>query len=153
MVAESFDKAQDRPEEKLLKHYRHKQILLRIVSAAIILASGIIIGAGGTILLVKQRVIWIDHKHKNADDITKEITEKYGLNQQQTKQVEQIITKAFEKRKLYDEETDNKRDADTQIIIAEMNDVLTPAQFERWNKDFQAMREKFKNRFKQSDKK
>jgi hypothetical protein len=156
MVAESFDKAQDRSEDKLLKHYRHKQILLRIISAAIILASGIIIGAGGTILLVKQRVIWVGHKHKDAKDaadITKEITEKYGLNQQQTNQVEQIIAKAFEKKKLYDEETDNKRDADTQIIIAEMNDVLTPAQFELWNKDFQAMREKAKNRFKESDKK
>jgi hypothetical protein len=153
MVAESFDKAQDRPEDKLLKHYQHKQMFLRIISAAIILASGIIIGAGGTILLVKQRVIWIGHKHKDAADITKEITEKYGLNQQQTKQVEQIIANAFEKKKLYDEETNNKRDADAQIIIAEMNDVLTPGQFERWNKDFQTMREKFKNRFKQSDKK
>ncbi|MGB8225622.1 MAG: hypothetical protein WCE45_01960 [Sedimentisphaerales bacterium] len=140
-------------EEKLLKHYRHKQTLLRIVFAVIILASGVVIGAGGTILLVKQRVIWISHKHKDAADITKEISEKYGLNQQQTKQVEQIIANAFEKKKLYDAEMDNKRDADAQTIIAEMNDVLTPGQFELWNKDFQAMREKFKNRFKQSDKK
>lgn len=140
-------------EDKLLKHYQHKQMFLRIISAAIILASGVIIGAGGTILLVKQRVIWIGHKHKDAADITKEIGEKYGLNQRQTKQVEQIIANAFEKKKSYDEEMDNKRNADAQIIIAEMNDVLTPAQFERWNKDFHAMREKFKNRFKQSDKK
>jgi hypothetical protein len=153
MVAEPIREAHDTTEEKLLKHYRHKQMFLRIVSAAVILASGIIIGAGGTILLVKQRVIWVGHKHKDAADITKEISEKYGLNQQQTKQVEQIIAKAFKKKKSYDEEIDQKRDADTQIIIAEMNDVLTPAQFELWNKDFQAMREKAKNRFKQSDKK
>ena len=153
MVAEPIRQAHDKTEEKLLKHYRHKQILLRIVSAAVILASGIVIGAGGTILLVKHRVIWTSHKHKNAADITKEISKKYGLNQLQTKQVEQIIAKTFEQKKLYDEEMDQKRDADAQIIIAEMNDVLTPGQFERWNKDFQAMREKFKNRFKQSDKK
>ncbi|MCX5633018.1 MAG: hypothetical protein NTW93_05025 [Phycisphaerae bacterium] len=153
MVAEPIRQAHDKTEEKLLKHYRHKQILLRIISAAVILASGLVIGAGGTILLVKQRVIWIGHKHKDAADITKEMSEKYGLNQQQTKQVAEIFNKAFEQRKLDDEEMDKKRDADTQIIIAEMNDVLTPGQFERWNKDFQIMKEKYKNRFKQSDKK
>jgi hypothetical protein len=140
-------------EKNIVKHYRHKQSLLRIICAVIILISGIVIGAGGTILLVKHRVIWIGHPHKNAADITKEISEKYGLNQQQTKQVEEIFNKAFQQRELYDEEMDKKRDADTQIMIAEMNNVLTPAQFERWNKDFQTMREKFKNRFKRSDKK
>ena len=87
-------------EENIVKHYRHKQMLLRIICAVIILASGIVIGAGGTILLVKHRVIWIGHQHKNAADITKEISEKYGLNQQQTKQVEQIINKAFRAEKI-----------------------------------------------------
>ncbi len=135
-------------EENALKHYRHQRMLLWIVCAGIILASGIVIGAGGTILLVKHRVIWISHPHKDAADITKEISEKYGLDQQQTKQVEEIITKAFEQKKLYDEEMDKKREADTQIMIAEMKEVLKPEQFERWNKDFQTMREKFKSRFK-----
>jgi hypothetical protein len=135
-------------EENIVKHYRHKQALLRIICAVIILISGIVIGAGGTILLVKHRVIWIGHPHKNAADITKEISQKYGLTQQQTKQVEGILNKTFQQRELYDEEMDKKRDADTQIMIAEMNNVLTPAQFERWNKDFQTMREKFKNRRK-----
>jgi transcriptional regulator of heat shock response len=141
-------------EENIVKHYRHKQVLLRIICAVIILISGIAIGAGGTILLAKHRVIWIGHPHKkDAAAITKKISTKYGLTQEQTKQVEQILNKAFQQRELHNKEMDKKRDADTQIIIAEMNDVLTPAQFERWNKDFQAMREKFKNRFKQSDKK
>jgi hypothetical protein len=31
-------------------------------------------------------------------------------------------------------------------MIAEINDVLTPQQFERWNKDFQIMREKYKKK-------
>jgi glycine/serine hydroxymethyltransferase len=140
-------------EDKLLKHYRHKQIILWIICAAVILASGIAIGAGGAILLAKNNIIWVSHKHKDAAGITKEISTKYGLNQQQTKQVGEIINKAFEQRKLYNEEMDKKRDADTQILIAEMKEVLNPEQFERWNKDFKTMREKFKNRFKQSGKK
>jgi MFS superfamily sulfate permease-like transporter len=135
-------------EDKLLKHYRHKRMLLWIVCAAIILVSGIAIGAGGTILLAKYNLIWISHKHKGTAEVTKEISEKYGLNQQQTKQVEEIINKAFEQRKSYGEEMDKKRDADTQIMIAEMKEALTPDQFERWNNDFQIMREKYKNRFK-----
>lgn len=136
-------------EEKVLKHYRHKRILVGILYAAIILASGIAIGAGGTILLVKHRVIWIGHHpHKDIAGITKEISEKYGLNQQQTKQVEEIINKVFQQKKLNDEEMNKRREADTQIMIAEMNSVLTPEQFARWNKDFQEMREKFQKRFK-----
>ncbi len=141
------------PEDKIIKQYQHKQLFLRIVLAAVILISGILIGAGGTILLAKNNKIWIKHKHKDPNEITKEIAGKYGLNQQQTTRVQEIINKTFEQRKTYDEEMDQKRDADTQIIIAEMNSVLTPGQFELWNKDFQAMREKFKNRFKQPDKK
>jgi hypothetical protein len=43
---------------------------------------------------------------------------------------------------------DKKRDAYVQIAIADMKEVLTPEYFERWNKDFQIMREKFKNRRK-----
>jgi glycine/serine hydroxymethyltransferase len=114
----------------------------------VILASGIAIGAGGAILLAKNNIIWVSHKHKDAAGITKEISTKYGLNQQQTKQVGEIINKAFEQRKLYDEEMDQKRDADAQILIADMKEVLTPEQFDRWNKDFQTMREKYKSRKK-----
>ncbi|MGA2914432.1 MAG: hypothetical protein ABSE89_00170 [Sedimentisphaerales bacterium] len=138
MVAESQD--------KILKYYKHKQIFLRIITAAIILISGILIGAGGTILLAKNNIIWISHKHKDPAGITKEITEKYGLTQQQTKRVEEIINKAFEQRKSDDEEMDKKHDIYFQIVIAEMKEVLTPEQFERWNTDFQTMREKFKKR-------
>jgi hypothetical protein len=139
-------------EDKLLEHYRHKQIALRILCGLIILTSGIAIGAGGTMLLAKNNIIWIRHKHKDAAAITKELSEKYDLNQQQTKQVEEIINRAFEQRKLYDEEMDKRREADVQIFIADMKEVLTPEQFERWNKDFQAMRDKFKKRFKPEDK-
>jgi len=148
MVAETDFGELSRGEEKILKHYKHKRMFLWIVCAAIILASGFAIGAGGTILLAKNHIIWISHKHKDADEVTKEISEKYGLNQQQTKQVAEIINKAFEQRKLYDDEMDQKRDAYAEVVIAQMKEVLTPEQFERWNKDFQAMREKNKNKKK-----
>jgi exosome complex RNA-binding protein Rrp4 len=148
MVTETDLGELNQGEGKFLKHYKHKQILLKIACAAIVLISGIAIGAGGTILLAKNGVLWISHKHRDAAAITKKISEKYGLNQQQTQQVGEIISKAFEQRKSDDEEMDQKRDAYAETVVAQMKEVLTPEQFERWNKDFQTMREKFKNRKK-----
>ena len=117
---------------------------LRFFCIFIIFASGIVIGAGGTIMLIKQRVIWVSRPHKDANDITKEITEKYGLNPQQTAQVQAITTNAFMKMKANNEAQDKQREADIQTLIADMKTVFTPQQFEQWNKDFQAMRDKHK---------
>ena len=66
------------------------------------------------------------------------------MNSQQTTQVGQIINKAFQQKKIYDAEEDKRHEADIQTLIADMNSVLTGQQFERWNKDFQAMRDKHK---------
>jgi hypothetical protein len=117
---------------------------LRCFCILIILASGIAIGAGGTIMLMKQRIIWKGHPHKDANDLTKDITEKYGLNPQQSTQVQGIIINAFQRKKLADAEEDIKREARMQTMIMEMNSVLTPQQFEQWSKDFQAFRDKHK---------
>ena len=132
--------------EENVSKCRPNNKFLRFFCIFIILVSGIAIGAGGTIMLIKQRVIWIGvgHPHKDANDITKEITEKYGLNPQQTTQVKGIITNTFLQRKSYDEAQDKQRDADIQTLIADMKTVLTPQQFEQWNKDFQVMRDKHK---------
>lgn len=114
----------------------------------IVLVSGIAIGTGVTIILVKQRILRISKPHKDANDITTIMTKKYGLNQVQSQQVNQILSKVFQQRKLDDEEQDKKRDIYAQSIISDMNSVLTPAQFEKWNKDFQEMRAKFKKHSK-----
>ena len=131
-------------EDNPVKHYRHKQITLWIICAIVILASGIAIGTGGTMLLVKHRVIWIGRPHKDAAAIAKEISKKYDLNEQQAKQVEDIFNRAFEQKQLHREERDKQREQETQLLIAEMNDVLNREQFERWNRDFQELRGKFK---------
>jgi hypothetical protein len=124
--------------------HRNNKVFQHLLLGLIILVSGVIIGAGGTVLLVKQRVIGISRPHKDANEITKIITEKYDLTPQQTTQVRELITNAFLKRKSYDDEENAKREADVQTLIADMKVVLTPQQFEQWNKDFLAMREKHK---------
>ena len=120
--------------------------LIKILCGLIILASGIVIGSGATILMVKHRVIWVSKSHKDANEITNKITTKYALTPQQAEQIKQIINKAFAQKKMYDDAQDKQRDEYSKIFIAEMNSVMTPEQFERWNTDFQAMRDKFKKR-------
>jgi len=97
-------------------------------------------------LLIKHRIIWIGHPHKDAAVIAKRIGEKYELNQHQITAVEAIFEGAFQRKQLQREEMRKKRDAEAQILIAEMKDILTPRQFERWDKDFQAMKDRYKNR-------
>lgn len=138
--------AEPTQEDKSLEHYKHKQTFLRIVLAAVILASGIAIGAGGAILLAKNGLLWIHFKPMTADDITKKLTKKYDLNQQQTKQVAEVMNKAFEQMRADEAEMGKKRDAYAEVMIADMEEILTPEQFERWHKDFQAMRETYKSR-------
>ncbi len=133
-------------EDNPVKHYRHKQITLWIICAVVILISGIAIGTGTTMLLIKHRIIWIGHPHKDAAAIAKKISEKYKLSQQQTTAVEAIFEEAFQRKQLQREEMRKKRDEEAQILIAEMKDILTPQQFERWDKDFQAMKDRYKNR-------
>lgn len=133
-----------KPEEKIVKHYQHKRMLLWIICSAVILISGIVIGVGGTMLLVKHRIIGTGHRHKDAAAIAKDISKKYCLNEQQAKQVEDIFNRAFEQKRLQWEERSKQRDQEAQLLIADMNDVLNRQQFERWNKDFQELREKFK---------
>ncbi|MFA6186104.1 MAG: hypothetical protein WC770_02675 [Phycisphaerae bacterium] len=128
----------------IIKRYSRKQVITLTICAAVILLSGIAIGTGTTVLLAQNRFIKIAPPHKTADDITKKISEKYDLNSQQTAQVQTLLNDMFAKGKLYKDEMNAKRDADAEIMIAQMKLILTDEQFVKWNKDFEALREKFK---------
>ncbi len=125
---------------------QNNKMLTKLLCAMVILASGIIIGSGATILMVKHRVIWVDKAHMDANDITDKIAKKYALTPQQIEDVRGIMNRAFEHRKSNDEWMDKQRDDYAQVFISEMNSVMTPEQFARWNADFKEMREKFKKR-------
>lgn len=135
-------------ENKIAINLQRKSLIIKWLCGLIILASGIAIGAGATILMVKHRVIWVSKPRKDASVIAKQMVDKYSLTPQQTQQVQQIIDKAFEQRKLNDELQDKKREETAQAVIAEMNSVLTPQQYEKWLKDFQEMRDRYKKRAK-----
>lgn len=128
----------------IVKQYGRKQILTLTICAVVILLSGIAIGIGTTILLAQNRFINIEHSHKTPEGITKEISKKYNLNAQQTTQVQTLLTDMFTKGKLRRDAMDAQRDADTEIMIAQMKQILTDEQFAKWNENFAKLREKFK---------
>jgi hypothetical protein len=124
--------------------FQQNKLFAKILCGLVIFISGIIIGGGATVMMVKHRVIWVDKTHRDANQIAKMITEKYGLNPEQSQQVQQIMAKAFAQKKSFDDMQDKQRDDYAQVFITEMNSVMTPEQFAAWNKDFQEMRGKFK---------
>ncbi|MCE5341423.1 MAG: hypothetical protein LLF92_09915 [Planctomycetaceae bacterium] len=125
---------------------QNNKMLTKLLCAVVILASGIIIGSGVTIQMIKHRVIWVDKIHMDTNDITNKIAEKYTLDAQQIEGVRGIMNRAFEHKKSNDEWMDKQRDDYAQVIITEMNSVMTPEQYAKWKKDFLEMRETFKKR-------
>ncbi|MEN6386883.1 MAG: hypothetical protein ABFD79_17015 [Phycisphaerales bacterium] len=127
-------------------YLQKNKVMAKLVCGLVILLSGIIIGSGATVLMVKHRVIWVSKVSKDANDIADKIARKYVLTDEQHKQVQQIMLKAFAEKKLFDQQQEKQRNDYAKVFIAEMNSVMTPEQFAKWNKDFMEMREKFKKR-------
>jgi hypothetical protein len=117
---------------------------VKVICGLIIFISGIIIGAGSTVMMVKHRMIFVDKIRKEPNEIAAKIAGKYLLNEQQTLEVQKLMNKAFAQKRAFDAAQDKQRDDYAQVVISEMNSIMTPEQFAQWNKDFQEMRAKYK---------
>ena len=125
---------------------RRKILALQIVVAAVIFASGIVVGSGATILLVKHRVLWIQRHKKQASTIASNIQTRYGLSNDQTAKVEDIFTKAMQGRRTIRNEMRTKFDTERAKLVSEMKTVLSAEQFEKWHIDFQKRIERYRKR-------
>jgi len=132
--------------ENAIRYMQSNKVIIKLLCALIIFISGIVIGSGATVMMIKHRVIWVSRTSKDVNDIAAKVTKKYSLTPQQSEQVRIIIDKAFQQKKLRDEYVDKQRDEYAQVIISEMNSVLTPEQFKRWSKDFEEIRNRIKKR-------
>ena len=144
MVGES---AQSNTAASIRPHRNRRKILaLQIVVAAVIFASGIVVGSGGTILLVKHRVLWIQRHKKQASTIARNIQTRYGLSDEQTAKVEGIFSKAMEGRRTIRSEMLTKFDTERASLVSEMKTVLSAEQFDKWHIDFQKRIERYRKR-------
>jgi predicted DNA-binding protein YlxM (UPF0122 family) len=124
------------------KHYR-KRIVAQAFVAIAIFIFGVIAGFGGTIYLLQNRGILRPPRPPRppkmmASEIAKEIGTDYSLTEDQIKQVERIFEKAGQSLENLRQNFEEKMEVGKQQITAEMKQVLSSEQFERWQQDFNA---------------
>jgi hypothetical protein len=117
--------------------FTRRQIVAQIVVAGVILASGIGIGVGGTILSLKDRIMWRFPPRGDlprwdpTEDINRWRTE-LALSDDQAQQIKDVFTKrhaAFRQRL---DEMFQVQQAEREEFVASMKSILTPDQFQKW---------------------
>jgi len=121
-----------------------RQLLMQAVVASVILASGIGIGAGGTILALKDRIIpWMRLPPPDMppgpepNDLVNRWRDDYGLSEKQTQQVKDVLTKQFAAmRELRQKSYDTER-SEREKFAGAIKKIFTPEQFTKWQQDLE----------------
>ncbi|MBN1507844.1 MAG: hypothetical protein JW955_13420 [Sedimentisphaerales bacterium] len=126
--------------------FTRRQIIAQIVVAGVILASGIGIGVGGTILTLNDKIMWRPPVPPGRDagmrgpfgpdGIVKEWTANYSLTDEQAQQVKDTLTKQFEAARSLWIEFGDRNKAERDKLVEAMRGILTAEQFGRWEPDF-----------------
>jgi hypothetical protein len=124
--------------KKRLSH-RRKQIYLQIIAGAVILFCGIVIGSGTALLHLKDRVV-MRGPSPALNSIVKDIRARYDLTQEQAEQVEDVFGGRRKTLQSLFEEIGQKIDTEFEELSVEMKEILSPEQYERWERDFRTRR-------------
>ena len=121
-----------------------RKVKLQILLGFLILLSGVIIGAGGTVILLRGRIIWRSpHRPKTtAEGIAKRIGDSYELSESQVRQVEAIVAKRLQAKQAMRQEMDERSASADDELLVEMRYVLSAEQFESWAREFRARRDR-----------
>jgi hypothetical protein len=120
--------------------FTRRQIILQVVLAAVILGSGIAIGAGGAILVLRDRIIWRfpprppGGRH-GPPDLVAAWTEEYDLTAEQARQIQETLAKQFAAIRELWTDLATKEQAEREKFVQAMKSILTPEQFETWHED------------------
>ena len=121
-----------------------RAVVLQVVAAVVSFASGIAVGAGGIALLVRHRVIWIHRHRRTQAEIAQQMKKRYGLTDEQTKKVEEVLAETMENKSAIRQEMEAKYDAERAKLVEAMKQILTEDQFNRWHAELQARVERYK---------
>jgi len=120
---------------------RRRQIYMQIIVGLVILFCGLVIGAGGALLQLKDKVVPIGPRPP-LDAIVEDIQTRYDLTPEQAKRVEEVFgTQRKTMQTLFDQ-FGQKIDAEFQKLNEEMKDILSPDQYARWEQDFRNRRDR-----------
>ncbi len=148
-----------KPEHPLHSHrppVSRRQLLTQVVVAGVILVSGIGIGAGGTILTLKDRIVWHipspppDRPPNRGPDggggIVEMLRTKYSLSDEQVEKVRALFAARLEQTRTRRKQLNDAEDAERKQLIEDMKPILTTEQFEQWSTDYQKMLDDMRNR-------
>lgn len=124
-----------------------RQIIVQMLVGIMILASGVAIGAGGTILLLKDRIIWRTGPpagRPNPSSIVEDWKAKYDLTDEQVERLKGIFTQRFEARRLRVEAMMKDDQAERERFAKAVKEILSPQQYEKWEHDFKERAEHFR---------
>lgn len=124
-----------------------RQIIVQMVVGLMILASGVAIGTGGTILLLKDRIIWRTRPpagRPNPSSIVEGWKAKYNLTDEQVEQLKGIFTQRFEARRIRAEAMMKNDQTEREKFAQAVKEILSPQQYEKWEHDFKERAEHFR---------
>ena len=125
--------------------HRWKQICLQIIIGMVILFCGIVIGSGAALLHLKDRMI-MPGPRPPLNAIVEDLRARYDLTQEQAEQVEDIFGRRRKTLQTLFEQFGQKIDAEFQKLSMEMKEILSPEQYERWERDFKDRRGRWPGR-------
>lgn len=128
-----------RPPSSVLRR-RGRQVLLQIVIGTIILICGIIIGSGAAVLRLKDQMVMRRGSFPPTRAVIEDMTARYDLTPEQAKKVETTFSKRRETLQSIFEEFRSKSEAEFKSLAADIQKILTPEQYARWEQDFKRRR-------------
>jgi len=131
-----------------------QQIIAQVLVSVVILVSGVIIGSGGTILALKDRIMPkfegtgtssqgpgrdVAEEERRSDFVARRIQGEYGLTDDQMRQIKAIFSQQFTASQELWKEFNAAEQKQQEKLGQAMKTILTADQFARWDSDFKKM--------------
>ncbi len=126
-----------------------RQLLMQSCVAGVILVSGVGIGAGGSILAFKGRIVpkvrWmpVEPPGPEPNAIAARWKEDYGLTDKQAHQVKDILTKQFTDLRNLRQTLFQAEQTEREKSAGSMKKVLNPEQYAKWDQDMKERAARF----------
>lgn len=129
----------------LFRPIRGMQVLL----AAVIFVSGAIVGGAGTILYLRQRMVWIRPNPGPSPPhifLLRHLISTLDLTEEQARQVEQMLDQSMQHMHEIVMQNRQHMEAKHEDLASKLKDILTPEQYQKWERDFSQMRRRFRSK-------
>ena len=122
---------------------RRRRTGLVLLLGAVILLSGIALGAGGAMLWLKPPEPRSRGPGRHsADEIAACVAEQCGLDEEQTATIREVMARRLERLRAIHDDTAERILAEHDSLRQEMKAALTAEQFERWDEHFRGLQKR-----------